>query len=92
MHTVSLSPFLIAKYEVTQSQYEAVMAGHATLDDTPSGFIASDLPVEQVSWNDLHDGDGFLQRTGFVLPTEAQCTYFAGTTRTAFFLSLVLSG
>ena len=60
VHTVSLSPFLIAKYEVTQAQYAAVMTGHATLSVTPSFATGDDLPVEQVSWDDLHLDDGFL--------------------------------
>ena len=54
VHTVSLSPFLIAKYEVTQSEYEAVMTGNtAGLDATPSTFTGDNLPVEQVSWDCL---------------------------------------
>ena len=94
LHTVTLSPFLIAKYEVTQAEYEAVMTGHASLSATPSfnfGYSPVDLerPVEQVSWHDLQDPDGFLARTGLSLPSEAQWEYasrggqagqFAGTT------------
>ena len=33
------------------------------------------LPVEKVSWDDLHVEGGFLERTGFLLPTEAQWEY-----------------
>jgi formylglycine-generating enzyme required for sulfatase activity/DNA-binding beta-propeller fold protein YncE len=80
VHRVTLSPFLIAKYEVTQAQYESVMAGHATLSATPSfnnGTAALDpeRPVEGVSWDDLKDADGFLARTGLSLPSEAQWEY-----------------
>ena len=76
VHTVSLSPFLIAKYEVTQSEYEAVMTGNtAGLDATPSFYTGDNLPVETVSWDDLHATDGFLERTGLVLPSEAQWEY-----------------
>jgi formylglycine-generating enzyme required for sulfatase activity len=75
VHTVSLSPFLIAKYEVTQAEYEAVMTGHEWLDPTPSFHTGPNLPVEQVSWANLHDKDGFLRRTGLSLPTEAQWEY-----------------
>ena len=70
VHTVSLSPFLIAKTEVTQAQYEAVMGVN------PSSITGNDQwPVEGVSWDDLKDEDGFLARTGLFLPSEAQWEY-----------------
>jgi len=81
VHTVWLTPFLIAKYEVTQAEYAAVMTGNtAGLNATPStnsgSAPASDQrPVESVSWDDLHATDGFLERTGLVLPSEAQWEY-----------------
>ena len=76
VHTVSLSPFLIAKYEVTQAEYEAVMTGNtAGLDATPSSATGDNRPVENVSWNDLKVADGFLGRTGLSLPSEAQWEY-----------------
>ena len=80
VHTVTLSPFLIAKYEVTQAEYEAVMAGHASLSWRPSenyGDAPRDpqRPVEDVSWNELKAADGFLDRTGLSLPSEAQWEY-----------------
>ena len=80
-HTVTLSPFLLSKYEVNQADYEAVMTGHATLDATPSfnaGAVAvfdQNRPVEGVSWADLKDADGYLARTGLSLPSEAQWEY-----------------
>ena len=95
VHTVSLSPFLIAKYELTQAEYEAVMTGNtAGLDATPccapfpASFTGDNQPVGFVSWDDLHLADGFLERTGLSLPSEAQWEYacragtsgpFAGT-------------
>jgi len=76
VHTASLSAFLIAKYEVTQAEYEAVMTNPpAGLSATPSSATGDDLPVETVSWNDLHVVDGFLERTGLSLPSEAQWEY-----------------
>ena len=45
-HEVTLSSFYIAKYEVTQAQYNSVM------NSTPSFFEGDDKPVEQVSWKD----------------------------------------
>jgi formylglycine-generating enzyme required for sulfatase activity len=80
-HKVVISRgFEIGKYEVTQAQWEAVMGGN------PSRFKGADLPVEQVSWEDVQ---AFLQalnakKDGYVyrLPTEAEWEYAAraGTT------------
>jgi formylglycine-generating enzyme required for sulfatase activity len=92
VHTVTLSPFLIAKYECTQAQYAQVMQGHPTLEATaslspnPSRFTGDvQRPVEQVSWTDLKDADGFLARTGLSLPSEAQWEYACrGGTTTVF--------
>ena len=45
----------MGKYEVTQSQYEAVMTGvTGDLNATPSQFSGNpDRPVEKVSWEDV---------------------------------------
>jgi len=50
-HKVTLSPFWMGKYEVTQKQYSEVMGTN------PSYFVGtgqdlSKLPVERVSWYD----------------------------------------
>jgi formylglycine-generating enzyme len=84
VHTVRITrPFWMSKYEVTQSQYEAVTATN------PSFFWgAPNLPVEGVSWEDAVD---FCQKltdrerqagrlpVGYVyrLPTEAEWEYAA---------------
>ena len=74
VHEVTLSDYYIGKYEVRQSEWEAVMGNN------PSGFKGADLPVECVSWSDCHK---FIQRLnaltglGFKLPTEAQWEYAA---------------
>jgi formylglycine-generating enzyme required for sulfatase activity len=72
--------FEMGKYEVTQAQWEAVM------NSNPSHFKGANLPIEQVSWNDVQEfikklnaeNDGYVYR----LPTEAEWEYAcrAGTT------------
>ena len=61
VHEVRLSPFLIAKHEVTQEQWQTVMG------DDPSHFKGQILPVERVSWDHCQE---FCKRTG-LLPREA---------------------
>ncbi len=47
-HPVCIAePFYLGKTEVTQAQWEAVMGSN------PSGFKGANLPVEQVSWDDI---------------------------------------
>ena len=73
-HSVTLSSYSIGETEVTQELWEAVMGSN------PSYFKGSNLPVEQVSWNDCQT---FVQKlnelTGrrFRLPTEAEWEYAA---------------
>jgi formylglycine-generating enzyme required for sulfatase activity len=84
-HRVTLTQgFWLGKYEVTQAQWEAVMGRN------PSHFKGSNLPVEVVSWDDISQPGGFLEKANrqgspngrFRLPTEAQWEYAcrAGTT------------
>jgi len=77
-HTVTISKdYYIGRYEVTQGQWKTIMDGA-----NPSRFkIGDDYPVENVSWDDICRGDGFLKKinalTGknFRLPTEAEWEY-----------------
>ncbi len=46
-HEVRLSAFAIGQYEVTQTEWQAVMGSN------PSNFKGDRLPVEQVSWYDI---------------------------------------
>lgn len=46
LHSVSLSSFLIGKYEITQKEWKDVM------QENPSLYKGDDLPVEMVSWYD----------------------------------------
>src|SRR5262249_7045489 len=67
VHEVTLSPFLIGKYEVTQAQWKSVMGSY------PSHFHGNDdLPVESISWDDIQH---FASRKGLSLSSVAQCEY-----------------
>ncbi len=74
VHTVRIGrPFAMARTEVTQAQWRAVMGGN------PSRFGGcDDCPVENVSWNDAQDFARRLsQKTGrtYHLPSEAEWEY-----------------
>jgi len=74
VHAVTLSPFSIGRYEVTQEEWETVMGTN------PSVFTGSKKPVEQVSWDDCQEFISKLNDlTGrqFCLPTEAEWEYAA---------------
>jgi formylglycine-generating enzyme required for sulfatase activity len=67
VHEVTLRPFLIGKYEVTQAEWRRAMG------TSPSHFTGDDSrPAEQVSWYDIQE---FEAKTGLTLPTEAQWEY-----------------
>jgi formylglycine-generating enzyme required for sulfatase activity len=70
VHKVILSPFLLGKFPVTQSQWVRVMGSN------PSYFKGEDaLPVESVSWIVVQE---FMQKTGLRLPTEAEWVFAVG--------------
>jgi formylglycine-generating enzyme required for sulfatase activity len=83
IHRVTVAPFWMGKFPVTQEQYEAVMGTN------PSKFKGAKRPVEQVPWP---DAALFCQRLSeklgnqYRLPSEAEWEYVcrAGT-KTPFY-------
>ena len=73
IHRVILKPFQMQTTEVTQAQWISIMGNN------PSYFNGVNLPVEQVSWDDIQE---FIQKLksldsgkGYRLPTEAEWEY-----------------
>jgi formylglycine-generating enzyme required for sulfatase activity len=79
VHEVTLSPFLIAKFEATQAQWTRVMGSNPAWFHPPGFPGDGSRPVETISWDDIQV---FEAATGLTLPTEAQWEYAcrAGTT------------
>ncbi|PSB00491.1 bifunctional serine/threonine-protein kinase/formylglycine-generating enzyme family protein [Merismopedia glauca] len=81
-HQVTVSPFFLGKFAVTQRQWEKIMQAK------PSHFRGPDRPVEQVSW---HEAVEFCQRLSqktkknYRLPTEAEWEYAAKAATTTPF-------
>ncbi len=83
VHEVSLSPFLLAKHELTQGQWARLSNG-----DWPSWYVVGtaytgipagtplevqeDHPVEQVDWRMCTE---LMREHGLALPTESQWEY-----------------
>jgi formylglycine-generating enzyme required for sulfatase activity len=81
-HPVNIAAFSMAKYPITQAQWEAIMGNN------PSHFKGANRPVENVTW---HEAQEFCQRlsqeTGktYRLPSEAEWEYACrAKTTTAF--------
>jgi len=78
-HEVTLQPFLMSKYPITQNQYQAIMGNN------PSNFKGGSRPVENVSWDNATEFcQNLSEKTGKIyrLPSESQWEYAcrAGTT------------
>jgi len=83
-HQVTLQPFCMSKYPITQEQYLVIMG------ENPSYFKGKKRPVERVTW---HKATEFCQRLSektrktYRLPSESQWEYAcrAGTTTPFYF-------
>ncbi|MDJ0783556.1 MAG: formylglycine-generating enzyme family protein [Desulfosarcinaceae bacterium] len=70
VHRVCLSDYALAKYEVTQAQWTAIMGSNPSNDQTDANY-----PVDVVSWYDV---ETFIERLNaqsdgkYRLPTEAE--------------------
>ncbi len=90
-HEVTVSPFFMGRYPVTQAQWRFVAALdriERRLGPAPARFKGADLSVERVSWRDAIEFCARLSRyTGrdYHLPTEAEWEYACrANTETAF--------
>ncbi|MBO1066957.1 formylglycine-generating enzyme family protein [Dolichospermum flos-aquae UHCC 0037] len=87
-HSVTVQPFFMGKYQVTQAQWRFVAQlpqVNRELKSDPSRFKGDNRPVESVSWKDAVEFCSRLsQYTGrtYRLPSEAEWEYAcrAGTT------------
>ncbi len=83
-HQVTVPGFFMAKYQLTQAQYQAITGNN------PSYFKGDNRPVEQVIWNDaVTFCEKLSQKTqkNYRLPSEAEWEYAcrAGTTTPFYF-------
>lgn len=85
---VTISPFYIGQFPVTQSQWEAIMGNN------PSFFRDTKRPVESVSWNDCTEFcEKLTQKVGTQcrLPSEAEWEYACrANTKTPFYFGETL--
>jgi len=84
VHSVALTgSFYLGRYEVTQSQWTALMGTNPSHFAASNGYPGSDhRPVDSVTWYMARD---FLVVAGMRLPTEAQWEYaYRAGTSTAF--------
>ncbi len=96
-HEVSVKPFFMGKYQVTQAQWRAVASlPKVDRDLDPSNFKGVNRPVERVDWYDAVEFCARLSReTGreYRLPSEAEWEYACrARTTTPFHFGETITG
>jgi formylglycine-generating enzyme required for sulfatase activity len=98
-HKVTVQPFFMGKYPITQAQWQAIAATakiDIDLETNPSRFKGDELPVESVKWYKATEFCKRLSRETkreYRLPSEAEWEYAcrAGTT-TPFYFGETITG
>ncbi|NCQ91755.1 MAG: SUMF1/EgtB/PvdO family nonheme iron enzyme [Microcystis aeruginosa LG13-03] len=98
-HQVTVPPFFLGKYPITQAQWKAIAATakiDIDLETNPSKFKGDELPVERVNWYEATEFCKRLSRETkreYRLPSEAEWEYAcrAGTT-TPFYFGETITG
>ncbi|MEM9944871.1 MAG: SUMF1/EgtB/PvdO family nonheme iron enzyme [Cyanobacteria bacterium P01_D01_bin.36] len=89
-HPVTIRPFLMSRYSITQAQWRAVAALpkiNQDLNPDPANFKGDNRPVEVISWYEAVEFCGRLSQytdNSYRLPSESEWEYAcrAGTTST----------
>ncbi|MCW8943881.1 MAG: formylglycine-generating enzyme family protein [Sedimenticola sp.] len=81
IHTVSVDPFLLSKYEITFEQYDrCVDSGGCKHRPSDNGWGRGKNPVINVSWDDAQDFVHWLNKVSgknYLLPSEEEWEYAA---------------
>jgi formylglycine-generating enzyme required for sulfatase activity len=89
-HEVTVPPFFMGKYPITQAQWQAIEQEERDFKLDPSYFKGDDRPVEQVNWYEAVEFCARLSKLSgrqYRLPSEAEWEYAcrAGTTTPFYF-------
>lgn len=81
VHEVHVAPFYLARFEVTQAQWKALMGNNPSAFQGARYPGSDRMPVERITWEDAQAFIAKLNQKaaggGFRLPTEAEWEYAA---------------